>query len=40
VTGRTIDQNTGVLRDLQGSANKAYPLSGPAAWCIVTGRTS
>ncbi len=40
VTGRTIDQNTGVLRDLQGSANKAYPLNGPAAWCIVTGRTS
>ena len=40
MTGRTIDQNTGVLRDLQGSANKTYPLSGPAAWCIVTGRTS
>ena len=40
MTGRTIDQNTGVLRDLQGSANKTYPLSGPAAWCIATGRTS
>jgi 6-phosphogluconolactonase (cycloisomerase 2 family) len=40
VTGRVIDQNTGVLDNLPGSANKAYPLSGPAAWCIVTGRTS
>jgi 6-phosphogluconolactonase len=40
ITGRVIDQNTGVLDDLPGSANKAYPLSGPAAWCIATGRTS
>ena len=40
VTGRVIDQNTGVLDNLPGSANKSYPLSGPAAWCIVTGRTS
>ncbi len=40
VTGRVIDQNTGVLDNLPGNANKSYPLSGPAAWCIVTGRTS
>jgi 6-phosphogluconolactonase len=40
VTGRVIDQNTGLLNNLPGSANKAYPLSGPAAWCITTGRTS
>ena len=40
VTGRVIDQNSGVLDNLPGSANKSYPLSGPAAWCIATGRTS
>ena len=40
VTGRVIDQNTGLLNNLPGSANKAYPLNGPAAWCITTGRTS
>ncbi|HEX3893185.1 MAG TPA: beta-propeller fold lactonase family protein [Terracidiphilus sp.] len=40
VTGRSIDQNSGVLNNLPGSANKSYPLSGPAAWCIATGRTS
>src|SRR5580658_493249 len=40
VTGRVIDQNAGVLNNLPGSANKSYPLSGPAAWCIATGRTS
>jgi 6-phosphogluconolactonase len=40
VTGRVVDQNSGVLDNLPGSANKSYALSGPAAWCIVTGRTS
>jgi hypothetical protein len=40
VTGRVVDQNSGVLNDLPGSANKSYALEGPAAWCIVTGRTS
>ncbi len=40
VTGRRIDQNSGVLNNLLGSANHSYPLNGPAAWCIVTGRTS
>jgi len=40
VTGRRIDQNAGVLDDLPGSANRNYPLTGPAAWCVVTGRTS
>ncbi len=40
VTGRVIDQNSGVLNPLPGSANKAYPLTGPATWCIATGRTS
>ena len=38
--GRLIDQNSGVLDNLNGSANKSYPLSGPAAWCITSGRTS
>jgi 6-phosphogluconolactonase len=40
VTGRVVDQNSGVLDNLPGSANKSYPLGGPAAWCVVTGRTS
>lgn len=40
VTGRVIDQNSGVLNNLPGNANKSYPLQGPAAWCIATGRTS
>jgi 6-phosphogluconolactonase (cycloisomerase 2 family) len=40
VTGLVVDQNSGVLRVLNGSANKPYPLAGPATWCIATGRTS
>ena len=40
VTGRVVDQNSGVLDNLPGNANKSYVLSGPAAWCVVTGRTS
>jgi 6-phosphogluconolactonase (cycloisomerase 2 family) len=40
VTGRVVDQNSGVLDNLPGSANKSYALSGPAAWCIASGRTS
>jgi 6-phosphogluconolactonase (cycloisomerase 2 family) len=40
VTGSVIDQNSGVLKTLNGNANKSYPLSGPPAWCIASGRTS
>lgn len=40
VTGRVIDQNSGVLNNLPGPANRSYPLTGPAAWCMVSGRTS
>ena len=40
VTGRLIDQNSGVLDNLKGNANRNFPLNGPAAWCLVTGRTS
>jgi len=40
VTGRSIDENTGDLRNLSGSANRAYSLTGPATWCLVTGRTN
>ncbi len=40
VTGRLIDQNAGVLGNLQGTANRSFPLNGPATWCVVTGRTS
>ncbi len=39
-TGRVIDQNSGVLNNLPGKANRAFPLGGPAAWCLVSGRTS
>jgi 6-phosphogluconolactonase (cycloisomerase 2 family) len=40
VTGRRIDQNAGVLNNLLGSANRSFPLTGPATYCLVTGRTS
>jgi 6-phosphogluconolactonase (cycloisomerase 2 family) len=40
VTGRVVDQNSGVLNSLPGSANKSYPLNGPATWCVASGRTS
>jgi 6-phosphogluconolactonase (cycloisomerase 2 family) len=40
ITGRVIDQNSGVLNNLPGKANRAFPLNGPAAWCLVSGRTS
>jgi 6-phosphogluconolactonase (cycloisomerase 2 family) len=40
VTGSVVDQNSGVLNPLPGSANKAYPLTGPATWCVASGRTS
>jgi 6-phosphogluconolactonase len=40
VTGSVIDQNSGVLNPLPGSANRSYALAGPAAWCIASGRTS
>lgn len=40
VTGSSLDQNSGVLRPLPGKANTSYPLSGPATYCLVNGRTS
>lgn len=40
VTGSSLDQNSGVLRVLPGHANASYPLSGPATYCLVNGRTS
>ena len=40
VTGRLLDQNAGTLNSLSGKANRSFPLEGPAAWCMVTGRTS
>lgn len=40
VTGLSLDQNSGVLRPLPGKANIAFPLSGPATYCLVNGRTS
>jgi 6-phosphogluconolactonase (cycloisomerase 2 family) len=40
VTGRVVDQNSGVLSQLPGKANKSYSLPGPASYCLVNGRTS
>ena len=40
VTGVSVDQNNGVLRPLPGKANQAFQLPGPAAFCLVNGRTS
>jgi 6-phosphogluconolactonase len=37
VNGRTLDPNSGVLNPLR--TNKSYPLEGPAAWCLIDGRT-
>jgi len=41
VTGRTLDANSGVLNGLHGkTAAQSFKLDGPAAWCLVSGRTS
>ena len=42
VTGLSIDENQGNLRPLSQSthAKGSYPLPGPAAWCVATGRVS
>jgi 6-phosphogluconolactonase (cycloisomerase 2 family) len=41
VTGRTLDANSGVLNGLKGKAGaQSFKLDGPAAWCLVSGRTS
>jgi 6-phosphogluconolactonase (cycloisomerase 2 family) len=37
VTGMSIDQNAGVLRNLNTTGT--YSLTGPATWCLVNGRT-
>jgi 6-phosphogluconolactonase (cycloisomerase 2 family) len=38
VTGRVVDPNSGVLNNLRVASS--YPLQGPAAWCVIDGRTS
>lgn len=40
VSGHSLDENAGVLNPLHGKANRTYTLSGPAAYCVVNGRTS
>jgi len=42
VTGLLIDQNAGNLAPLsqRTKAKDSYAIPGPAAWCVVTGRTS
>jgi 6-phosphogluconolactonase (cycloisomerase 2 family) len=39
VTGHVLDPNSGVLTSMQGSTG-TFSLTGPATWCIVTGRTN
>jgi hypothetical protein len=39
VTGRVVDPNSGVLNNLRVGTG-AYPVQGPATWCVVDGRTS
>jgi hypothetical protein len=34
-----LDPNSGVLTSMQGSTG-TFSLTGPATWCIVTGRTN
>jgi 6-phosphogluconolactonase len=38
VYGRVVDPNSGVLNNLR--VGNTYSLSGPAAWCLVDGRTN
>jgi 6-phosphogluconolactonase (cycloisomerase 2 family) len=38
ITGRVVDPNSGVLNNLRVATN--YALPGPAAWCLVDGRTN
>ena len=38
VYGRVVDPNSGVLNDLR--VGNTFALPGPAAWCLVDGRTS
>jgi 6-phosphogluconolactonase (cycloisomerase 2 family) len=42
VAGHALDQNTGVLNPLSQNhhVKDSFALPGPAAWCLVTGRTS
>ncbi len=42
ISGASIDQRAGVLRPLSQvtKAKDSYALPGPAAWCVVSGRTS
>ena len=38
ITGRVIDPNTGILRDMRVTSK--YTLTGPPTWCLVDGRTN
>ena len=41
VTGRALDVNSGALNNLKGKSSvQSFKLEGPAAWCLVSGRTS
>jgi DNA-binding beta-propeller fold protein YncE len=39
ITGRKLDPNSGSLKAFTGS-NGTFALTGPATWCVATGRTN
>jgi len=40
VTGHVFDPNSGLLTQMKGTGNGRFTLTGPATWCLVSGRTS
>ncbi len=38
IYGRVVDPNSGVLNNLR--VGNTFALTGPAAWCLVDGRTN
>jgi 6-phosphogluconolactonase (cycloisomerase 2 family) len=40
VTGHVLEPTTGLLTQMHGTGSGSFSLSGPASWCVVTGRTN
>jgi 6-phosphogluconolactonase (cycloisomerase 2 family) len=40
VTGHVFDPKSGLLTQMKGTGSGTFALTGPATWCIVTGRTN
>ena len=39
ITGKLLDPNSGALNQMRGSSG-TFALTGPASWCVTTGRTN